>query len=517
MSLRVERIVKMGTYDEYGYLGIQIKMNETGEMKRFMLGDTTPLSSGLYFSFEGVVVIDGFELIAVYPYEEMWDKWGNWLGQDLKEAMESRNPVKIAIDAAVLDGPPEYKIHSMSLDAGPDEILDTIAKTKAEVEADFNYTSVDVLEFLDLIDKTRKEVEAEMNQAKKPYWMVHRRGKQSGPATKVHHELDIAVTEAIRLARLEMDSFTILEAVMVVKPVLPVEVDIEPIDIGPMLGAAYPDALDPEPECGYGCTEDCASSYCAVHAGELYQPWPYVQSRSIPEVKCTCDPDSDEVGILCMAPDGEHCANPKPECTCEGPGEGCNICGGNDPFFEMYLPFEADEDLIDALTYSLANAFGIPEELIGLEVLKKAECPCGCDDYMLGPEHPFAHGLEEECEICAGIEGDLADFASDPPPMDCGYGCTDECVSSYCIIHAGELCQPEPEPETKGNYDESDPVEQILNIAEDVGMPQDEFDGFVETARTLVREQNALVDSVASAINNLFDEPTPDAANDCCH
>lgn len=50
------------------------------------------------------------------------------------------------------------------------------------------------------------------------YWMVHRRGRKSGPAVVVHHDMIEAMTEAERLCKQENDTFVVLEAKLVVRP-----------------------------------------------------------------------------------------------------------------------------------------------------------------------------------------------------------------------------------------------------------------------------------------------------------
>jgi hypothetical protein len=100
--------------------------------------------------------------------------------------------------------------------------------------------------WMDLINKTIAQVEWEMYPMQ-PYWMVHRRGKQSGPATAVQHTFDAALKEAERLAKKEMDSFTILKAVARVKPV-DVVLEVEGIVEGNDLVDAIPKA-----KCACGC------------------------------------------------------------------------------------------------------------------------------------------------------------------------------------------------------------------------------------------------------------------------
>lgn len=206
----------MGVYDEYGYLGIQIKINETG--KRYKIGDHVPLASGLIFGYEGVAVIDSGVLIAVYPYDQMWDKWGSWAGPELKAVVEDANPVKFAVQAAVDDHAKEREAESECTCGS----------------GSYNPCCI-----------AHDEVEGRME----PYWMVHRRGQQSGPATRVHDTYAEAYEEAERLTRQEMDRFVILQAVTLVEPYKPVTITVEAIGDPPAAGVPYPEPLDELREC----------------------------------------------------------------------------------------------------------------------------------------------------------------------------------------------------------------------------------------------------------------------------
>lgn len=67
----------MGVYDEYGKRGIQLKVSSDGDLRlrRFKIGDKVPLTDGVYFGHEGVIVIvDG---LLTAEFDRIIDKWGN--------------------------------------------------------------------------------------------------------------------------------------------------------------------------------------------------------------------------------------------------------------------------------------------------------------------------------------------------------------------------------------------------------------------------------------------------------
>lgn len=252
----------MGVYDEYGYLGIQIKTNASGA--RYRLGESTPLSSGLYFGYEGVVVIDGCVLTGVYPYDQVWNKWGGWIGKEAKAVVEAGNPIGAVVAAYLED--------------------------------------------------TKLMEEPSM----KPYWMVHRNGRNSGVPQKVHTSFESAYKEAERLTRKERDRFVILEAHTLIEPFEPLVITVETIG-DPPAGANYPEPFDSFPAgppeeteptevpCGYGCDEEVVSSNCKIHAEP--EPCPAQETGRMKD--CTCGTPKREQHV------SAGCTNPS--CSCKLP------------------------------------------------------------------------------------------------------------------------------------------------------------------------------------------------------
>ena len=328
-------------------------------------------------------------------------------------------------------------------------------------------------------DEIRAEVEEDMNQPK-PYWMVHRRGAQSGPATKVHHKFSSAITEAIRLARLEMDSFDVMESVFTVKPQRPVEVDIEPFDV---FGDYF------EQRGGLGIIDDPIDS--AIDLANLGN-YDYLRPGNH-----TVDPSPEESGHSCV-PEGlgmvcDRCR--VRGCTCApGPEEGCDICGGfTAPVGEEELAWsmgnfprdlvDFTQDQTDALALALSEAFGVPPELLEIEgvhrlpegMLEPYACceadegheGCGCpiitlpfeaSDELIDmlekemadafdvegvaePTPPFVHDPEEPCRICEGLALER-EYTPDPPGRcPCDLVKEGDCSCT----HSGCTCEPDEE------------------------------------------------------------------------
>ncbi len=101
--------------------------------------------------------------------------------------------------------------------------------------------------------------EAEKESSMKPYWMVHRYGRQSGVPQKVHTSFESAYKEAERLTRKERDRFVILQAHTMIEPYEPLVIQVETIGDPP----AYPDSPDEKvSECtlpGCTCKNDIAT------------------------------------------------------------------------------------------------------------------------------------------------------------------------------------------------------------------------------------------------------------------
>ncbi len=87
----------MGLYDtvvsRHGNISIQVKSTEC-TMQVYKIGDVIPLPNGVHVGYEGVFVVDRGLLLTVY--DQLYDKWGGVLFP--KEILDSRNPVKLAID-----------------------------------------------------------------------------------------------------------------------------------------------------------------------------------------------------------------------------------------------------------------------------------------------------------------------------------------------------------------------------------------------------------------------------------
>jgi len=271
----------MGVYDEYGYLGIQIKMNANGAT--YKIGESVPLPNGLVFGYEGVAIIEGSVLAAVYPYDQVWDKWGNWIGPSMKAVVEGGNPIKDAVN----------------------ELVESI-----------------------------KEAEQE-NENMETYWMVHRYGKKSGPATRVHHNFEDAYSEAERLTRKERDRFVILQAHTMIEPYEPLVITVETI--------GDPPETVPYPSCLCVLCED---------ARKLNYPDSLDEKVS----GCTCGPSESESGR----------------------------CTAHDSFSLPSYWKDLMEDSADAFAFALAQAFCVPKGM-----LERVEC-CDAD---------HGHGRDEPCPL----------------------------------------------------------------------------------------------------------------------
>lgn len=83
----------MGMYDVYGD-GIQVKINPQG--LNYEVGDKLSLADGIYIGYEGIIVVEHGEFIALFGYNELFDKWGNRLS--CKDILDSNNPVSQAVE-----------------------------------------------------------------------------------------------------------------------------------------------------------------------------------------------------------------------------------------------------------------------------------------------------------------------------------------------------------------------------------------------------------------------------------
>lgn len=90
----------MGLYDTYA--GVQIKIGDV-DMRDFEIGDTNvSLSDGIYFGYEGAIVIYKNELIAQFTNEQFFNKWGGRLTIDIS----AMNPIQVLLNDMIT---PEYK------------------------------------------------------------------------------------------------------------------------------------------------------------------------------------------------------------------------------------------------------------------------------------------------------------------------------------------------------------------------------------------------------------------------
>ncbi len=190
---------------------------------------------------------------------------------------------------------------------------------------------------LEEIYETKAQVERETGM--KTYWMVHRADGTGTPPARKHDTEISAIAEADRLAKKERRSFTILKAIGIIgvtevevrtqfelmkEPSPKVKVKVvgrlahsEPTEWVADVALYDPDCAVCEQlkahdlgitfpmhefvaavkeevaDCGHGCTEDCVSSRCEEHAGELYQPEP-VRHRHGPSLDHDCACCADE-------------------------------------------------------------------------------------------------------------------------------------------------------------------------------------------------------------------------------
>lgn len=82
----------MGIYDTYD--DAQIKVGDI-YFSHFEVGDKVEISDGLYFAYEGVVVIIGGKFAAKFDYERVWDKWGGVV--DIHDVFHQNNPIVHAV------------------------------------------------------------------------------------------------------------------------------------------------------------------------------------------------------------------------------------------------------------------------------------------------------------------------------------------------------------------------------------------------------------------------------------
>lgn len=91
----------MGIYNSFideGGSEIQLKVGEC-LLKEIKIGDSVEnlgMEDGIYVAPEGIVIIKGQIYIGAL---KIYDKWGGEI--DLKEPVESRNYIKIAVDELV--------------------------------------------------------------------------------------------------------------------------------------------------------------------------------------------------------------------------------------------------------------------------------------------------------------------------------------------------------------------------------------------------------------------------------
>ncbi len=273
----------------------------------YKAGDKVPLPNGLVFGLEGaVLVIDGL-LADVIPYDCMWDKWGGWIGAEAKKLIESNNPVKVALDAIDMPIPETFTVTGIPDEPEPEcdyGCDDECVSSNCEVHAGELYQpephyhmgdayrvlmAAEARNLMDRIKEIAAEVEAEMweeakmkEKAYEPYWMVHRRGKQSGSAKAIHQSFDSAFDEAERLAKKEMDTFVVLRSVCVIRPV-DVVVEYEAIQQQRGIGI-----IDDPIECSHP-----PSDFCGPECGPI-------PKAACP---CGCEPgDEEEQGCNCCDP-----------------------------------------------------------------------------------------------------------------------------------------------------------------------------------------------------------------------
>lgn len=83
----------MGVYDTYGNLEIQLKVGPC-TCQHFNVGETVPLEDGVYFGYEGAIVVVNSMFVAEFLPSQIRSKWGDVLGIDLNRV----NPVAVAVE-----------------------------------------------------------------------------------------------------------------------------------------------------------------------------------------------------------------------------------------------------------------------------------------------------------------------------------------------------------------------------------------------------------------------------------
>jgi len=89
----------MGCYNTYGGVQLKVEPEEDLLLTDYKVGRKVPISDGVYVGQEGVVVVTGGRLTAVFPV--LHDKWG---GDILPlDVVNPRNPVKQAAEEILKD------------------------------------------------------------------------------------------------------------------------------------------------------------------------------------------------------------------------------------------------------------------------------------------------------------------------------------------------------------------------------------------------------------------------------
>ena len=83
----------MGVYDQYGKLGIQIKVGHCC-LAQYEIGDDVEIPDGVYVANEGAIVIVDGKFVA--EFETMTSKWGDVL--DAGEILRPHSPMLQSLD-----------------------------------------------------------------------------------------------------------------------------------------------------------------------------------------------------------------------------------------------------------------------------------------------------------------------------------------------------------------------------------------------------------------------------------
>lgn len=74
----------MGIYNTYGEQYIQLKCGDC-DCSHYEIGSIVDIPDGVYIGYEGIVVVQNNRLVATFPPNSMYTKWGDDVTVDLSQ------------------------------------------------------------------------------------------------------------------------------------------------------------------------------------------------------------------------------------------------------------------------------------------------------------------------------------------------------------------------------------------------------------------------------------------------